>query len=85
MKKAEKDKAKEGKDSKDELANDGPLKINFGRFVAKERKNAIVAFAEKKLSSDDSNVIKVYRALVKFDSLDSDFYHQLSAMRQLKT
>lgn len=50
--------------------------------MAEERKNACVAFAEKKLSSDDINVIKVYRALVQFDLVDSGFFQQLSKVKQ---
>lgn len=64
QKKAEKVKAKNKEILKECDIETTPLRLNFLRFVVEERKNACVAFGEKKVSSDDSNIVKVYRALV---------------------
>lgn len=73
LKKQAKDKAK--MDTVDFESETTPLKVNFARFLADERKAMIVAFAQKKLASDDPLVTKVYKALLSFDFGEQGFFH----------
>ena len=60
----------------------GTLKINFARFVAEERRNAVIALAHRKYYQDgenDDNLLKVFMALVAFEGRNQHFYTQLSA------
>ena len=47
------------------------LKINFSRFLAEERRDAVIALARKKYQWDgenEDNLLKVFMGLVKFES-----------------
>ena len=62
------------------------LKINFSRFLAEERRDAVIALARKKYQWDgenEDNLLKVFMGLVKFESDSQAFYSQLSQINAL--
>ena len=62
------------------------LKINFSRFLAEERRDAVIALARKKYQWDgenEDNLLKVFMGLVKFESESQAFYSQLSQINAL--
>ena len=64
------DKAIENQEEKVSQAENITLKINFSRFVAEERRDAVIALAKVKFfpSNGDDNLIVVFQALAKFES-----------------
>ena len=54
------------------------LKINFSRFLAEERRDAVIALAKRKFQWDgenEDNLLKVFMGLVKFESESQAFYN----------
>jgi len=45
-----------------------PLRVNFGKFLADERKQAVIEMSKKKLRhSTDDSIIKVFEAMTELD------------------
>ena len=62
------------------------LKINFSRFLAEERRDAVIALARKKFQWDgenEDNLLKVFMGLVKAEGESQAFYSQLSQINAL--
>ena len=62
------------------------LKINFSRFLAEERRDAVIAFAKRKYQWDgenEDNLLKVFTGLVKLESESQNFYAQLASINAL--
>lgn len=69
---------------------DTPLKINFTRFVAGERKLSIIQMAQRKLESHgednpDRDLLKVFLTMVKHDEQTTGaFYPNLADLNKEK-
>ena len=62
---------------------ENPLKLNFNMLVAMERREAVLAFAERKFTSynknnDELKLIDVVKAMAAIDGNSQSFYAHLS-------
>ena len=65
------------------IDSENPLKLNFNMLVAMERREAILAFAERKFTSGNNNsdelkLIDVVKAMATLDRNSQSFYAHLS-------